>query len=637
MLRKSYGRGASAPFDTGRTRNGSETELTHGTAATRPVATAKHSFRGALTSAKNGAKVHSKPFLRLFIRNKKMATATKAGRYEILDELGRGGMGVVYRAKDPSIGRTVAVKTIQVSEEGTGMSHAQLVEDFQTEARAAGLLTHPNIVVIYDVGESDGVYYITMELLNGKSLQSLLDSGEKFPLPRLLRIMEQVCSALQYAHDHSVVHRDIKPANIMLSSDDSVKITDFGTAKIMQYGVSQQQTSAMGTPSYMSPEQIKGKAVDGRTDIFSLGVMLYEMTTGQKPFRGQDTATILYHILNEVPVPPHQVNPNIRLGVSSTIMKALSKRPYLRHENCQELVEDLKYYRPGENVAHANAAPSISNTAPRPPIRKKAEENYYVEKSLIPSVEPHSTPSTALRSRPIPTSGVAAGSGLRAETRQPGDGVYAGPTTKPNLAVVKGFAAIAAGVLLAAVLGSFTIKTIGRMKRPDPDALPTSQDNGSSAQSQSTETESAPKPLYVTQSNPEVAAVSELARPWSSKKFFFRSLTQSKNVPALVIRLPGPASESKSYWAFSLEAPFSQCEFAYINDVAKLSSEYGFEAAHPMVVNPCSRTIFDPLQLKDLPGNILVRGAIVQGHDLRPPYGIEVKVRGDQIHAVAME
>src|SRR6202047_833908 len=175
-----------------------------------------------------------------------METAAKVDRYEILSELGRGGMGIVYRAKDPVIGRTVAVKIIQLSEEGTGMSHAQLVERFQTEDRAAGLLTHPNIVVIYDVGESDGVYYITMELVNGKSLQSLLDSGEKFPLPRLLRIMEQVCSALQFAHDNNVVHRDIKPANIMLAANDLVKLTDFGTAKIMQYGVAH-QTSTTGT------------------------------------------------------------------------------------------------------------------------------------------------------------------------------------------------------------------------------------------------------------------------------------------------------------------------------------------------------------------------------------------------------
>jgi len=278
-----------------------------------------------LTSAEISENVPSRGLTSVHGNN--MVTDTKAGRYEILGELGRGGMGVVYRAKDPLIGRTVAVKTIRLSVEGTGMTHAQLVERFQAEARAAGLLTHPNIVVIYDVGEAEGVYYITMELVNGKSLQSLLDSGEKFPLPRLLRIMEQVCSALQFAHDNNVVHRDIKPAFIMLTSDDFVKITDFGTAKILQYGASQ-QTSAMGTPGYMSPEQIKGKAVDGRTDIFSLGVMLYEMTTGQKPFRGQDIATILYHILNEEPVPPHQVNPDIPPGVSSTILKAMTKSPY---------------------------------------------------------------------------------------------------------------------------------------------------------------------------------------------------------------------------------------------------------------------------------------------------------------------
>jgi len=565
-----------------------------------------------------------------------MVTATKAGRYEILDELGRGGMGVVYRAKDPSIGRTVAVKTIKLSEEGTGMSHAQLVERFQTEARAVGLLTHPNIVVIYDVGESDGVYYITMELVNGKSLQSMLDSGEKFPLPRLLRIMEQVCSALQFAHDHSVVHRDIKPANIMLTSGDFVKITDFGTAQIMQYGASQ-QTSAMGTPGYMSPEQIKGKAVDGRTDIFSLGVMLYEMTTGQKPFRGQDIATILYHILNEEPVPPHQVNPNIPPGVSSTILKAMTKSPYLRYENCRELLEDLKHYRPSENPANANAAPPTSTTAPQPPIRKKVDKNYYIEMPRIPGVEPRSTSPTPSRSRPIPPSGGVAVGNLRAETGQ-GDGVYAGPTTKPDLAAaVKRLATIGACVVLAAILGSFAIKIIGRMQRPDSDVLPAPQDNGPSAQPQSTGTDSAQRPLYVTQSNPKVATVSELAQPWSSKRFFFRSMTLSKYVPALIIRLPGPASESKSYWAFSLEAPFSQCQFAYIDNVAKLSSEYGFEAAHPMVVNPCSSAILDPLQLKELSGNILVRGAIVQGNDLRPPYGIELKVSGNQIHAVAME
>jgi len=563
-----------------------------------------------------------------------MLTASKAGRYEILGELGRGAMGVVYRAKDPLIGRTVAVKTIQLSEEGTGMSHAQLVERFQTEARAAGLLTHPNIVVIYDVGESDGIYYITMELVNGKSLQSLLDSGEKFLLPRLLRIMEQVCSALQFAHNHNVVHRDIKPANIMLASDDLVKITDFGTAMILQYGASQ-QTSTMGTPSYMSPEQIKGKAVDERTDIFSLGVMLYEMTTGQKPFQGQDVAAVLYHILNEEPVPPHQLNPSIPLGVSSTIMKALTKSPHLRYDSCRELLEDLKNYRPGE---HGNAsAASTNRTAQQPPVREVKEKNFRAVMPQIPGVEARSTPPTPLRPSLIPPLGGATGDNRRAESGQQIAGVYAGPTPKLNLAAVKRVATIGACIMLAAVLGSFAIRTIGRIHRTDSDAPPARQGGVSATQPQSAELDSAGKRIYASEENPEVGTVSELAQPWSSKRFFFRSLTQSKYVPALIVRLPGPATQSKSYWAFSLEAPFTQCQFEYIDDVAKLSSDYGFEAKHPMVGNPCSHTVFDPLQLKEITGNILVRGAIVQGHDLRPPFGIEVKVSGNQINAVAME
>ena len=151
------------------------------------------------------------------------------------------------------------------------------------------------------------------------------------------------------------------------------------------------------------------------------------------------------------------------------------------------------------------------------------------------------------------------------------------------------------------------------------------------------ETNSAQRPLYATQSNPQVATVNELAQPWSSKKFLFRSLARSRYVPALLIRLPGAASESKSYWAFSLDAPFSQCQFAFIENLSTLSSEYGVKAAHPMVVNPCSRAVHDPLQNEELPGNVLVRGAVVRGTDLRPPYSIELKIRGNEIHAVAME
>jgi eukaryotic-like serine/threonine-protein kinase len=274
-----------------------------------------------------------------------MPTVTKAGRYEIVGELGRGAMGVVYKAVDPVIGRTVAVKTIRLSEEGTGLSRPELLTRFQTEARAAGLLTHPNIVVVFDAGEEDGLYYITMELVEGKSLQALLDDGHGFPLPRTLRIMDQTCSALQFAHERNVIHRDIKPANLMLTADDTVKVTDFGTAKILQFGTVQQTAHVMGTPSYMSPEQVKGRAVDGRSDIFSLGVMLYEMVTGEKPFPGQNITTVIYKIVNEDPVPPRQLNPSIHPGISAVVMRALEKEPDQRYQSCREMLEDLRNYR----------------------------------------------------------------------------------------------------------------------------------------------------------------------------------------------------------------------------------------------------------------------------------------------------
>ena len=178
-----------------------------------------------MTFAEIGEMVQGKATCVIWLRIMPTATA-KVGRYEILGELGRGGMGVVYRANDPVIGRVVAVKTIRLSEEGTGISHEELVERFQTEARAAGRLTHPNIVVVYDAGEENGLYYITMELLEGKSLQAVLGTGHKLNVQRVIPIMEQICAALEFAHNRGVVHRDIKPATTMLSREDVVKVTD---------------------------------------------------------------------------------------------------------------------------------------------------------------------------------------------------------------------------------------------------------------------------------------------------------------------------------------------------------------------------------------------------------------------------
>src|ERR1700755_2769974 len=293
-----------------------------------------------------------------------MTLILKAGRYEIVAELGRGAMGVVYKATDPVIGRPVAVKTIKLSEQGTGLTRTELIARFQTEARAAGLLTHPNIVVVFDAGEEDGLYYITMELVEGKSLQALLDSGQAFPLPRVLRIMEQTCSALQFAHERNIVHRDIKPANLMLTRDDTVKVTDFGTAKILQFGTVQQTTHVMGTPSYMSPEQVKGRPVDGRSDIFSLGVVLYELLTGEKPFPGQSITTVIYKIVNEEPIPPRTLNPSIHQGLSDIVMRALAKEPEVRYQSCREFLEDLRNYRA---VASSERSPDDTLISPISP------------------------------------------------------------------------------------------------------------------------------------------------------------------------------------------------------------------------------------------------------------------------------
>ena len=269
----------------------------------------------------------------------------KTGRYEIVGELGRGSMGVVYEGFDPLIQRRVAIKTMRV--EGlTPREYEQYKARFQAEAQAAGVLEHPNIVTIHDFGEDNGVLYLAMEFLKGRSLRDIADEKGILPVETVIPIFQQVSSALDHAHAHHIIHRDVKPANIMVLDSGLVKVTDFGIAKVLSTETGMTYAGQiLGTPNYMSPEQVKGDRVDGRSDIFALGVILYELVTGQKPFGGQNVTTVMYKIINEQPPSPLEVAPRIHLGLSHVINRALAKRPEDRYPTCRELSDDLPNYK----------------------------------------------------------------------------------------------------------------------------------------------------------------------------------------------------------------------------------------------------------------------------------------------------
>ena len=262
------------------------------------------------------------------------------GRYRILDELGRGATGVVYRAQDPAIGRIIAIKTIRLSDFTDEAERGRLRERLFREAQSAGVLSHPNIVTIYDIAEENGLAYIFMECVDGPSLEKLLSGASPLRSDGALAILRQTATALDYAHQKGIVHRDIKPANILIHERAHAKITDFGVAKIM----SQQMTQSgvmMGTPNYMSPEQVQGHAVDGRADQFSLAVIAYEMLTGEKPFIADQLPALLFRIVREEPVAPQRLNPTIGPQVEVVLKKALAKNANDRYSNCVQLVEAL--------------------------------------------------------------------------------------------------------------------------------------------------------------------------------------------------------------------------------------------------------------------------------------------------------
>lgn len=290
-------------------------------------------------------------------------SANTLGRYQIIREIARSN-DIVYEAVDPSINRRVALKELVLPPNLTGTQRRERIERFYREAKAAGSLSHPNIVTIYEVGEDNGRHFIAMEYLEGQSLRDVLAIEGSLSVDRTVEIIRQVCDALSYAHSNKVIHRDIKPDNIhILPGNRGVKITDFGIARLMEEPSITSDGQVFGTPSYMSPEQVAGKPLDPRTDIFSLGVTMYEMLTGRKPFTGDTVVTITYNILNQEPVIPPSIPPHIE----RVLRRCLAKNPDERYSSAAELAADLNL---GVNGPAYQPSPSgdigVTTSIPQP-------------------------------------------------------------------------------------------------------------------------------------------------------------------------------------------------------------------------------------------------------------------------------
>jgi len=278
-------------------------------------------------------------------RNREAGTPpTMIGRYQITGTLGSGAMGAVYKAFDPLIRRTLAIKTIRLDVPRDSPQYRSFIERFYMEARISGTLSHPGIVTLFDVGEEGGLPFLAMEFIEGKTIAAVLEEGTRFKPERVIGLVSQVASALDYAHSRGVIHRDIKPSNLMVDAADQVKVTDFGIAKLADAEITHSGT-LVGTPSYMSPEQAMGEKLDGRSDIFSLGVCAFEMLSGEQPFPGSNVTSILYKLVHVDPIEPADLEMNglVPQKWREVFGKVLAKKPENRYQTATAFVRDLEY------------------------------------------------------------------------------------------------------------------------------------------------------------------------------------------------------------------------------------------------------------------------------------------------------
>jgi len=279
---------------------------------------------------------------------------SRIDRYEVQEVIGRGAMGVVYRALDPVIGRVVALKTISLNDSMADHAHEDSVVRFAREARAAGLLSHPNIVTVYDVGEGPegDSSYIAMEFVEGRTLRQMVPHGDKLPQEQVLDLAMQIARGLDYAHRRGIVHRDVKPANVLVREDGLVKLADFGVARIDTSELTRTGQS-VGSPSYIAPEMLLEQPTDGRSDLFSLGIILYELLTGDKPFKGETIAALYHQVLSGAPVPPSQRNVELAQEWDAIILKLLAKSPDKRYATAAQVIEDLRRLELGKPLEFA--------------------------------------------------------------------------------------------------------------------------------------------------------------------------------------------------------------------------------------------------------------------------------------------
>ncbi len=340
-----------------------------------------------------------------------MSTQRSIGRYEIQAELGRGAMGVVYRAHDPLLSRTVAIKTINMDLEQDGMEEYEA--RFYQEAKAAGGLNHPNIVIVYDIGKTGNLAYMAMEYIDGVELRTMLSQGQPLPVSQALDVSAQVAEGLAYAHEHHVVHRDVKPANILITPNGRAKIADFGIARMRSAETQTQTGVILGSPKYLSPEQVVGKRADHRSDVFSLGVILYQCLTGNTPFNGDGVSALMYQITNHNPVPPSTLNPQVPVMLDYIVAKALAKSVDERYQSAADFAADLRECRRTIDPPMEASNPRLSASGSNPALAAQSQTQTVVldrsqsvkPKDTVASLEAEAVP--AAPGEPVPTRGLS--------------------------------------------------------------------------------------------------------------------------------------------------------------------------------------------------------------------------------------